>query len=199
MSTPLTLAADLILTVEGNRISIPSGTVVTFLDANSLSQLAEQLAPMSATAIYDNLAGLTHQVVETTGAGGDEAQTAFTQTYNKVGASIQTEVGPIPIATALEVGTGGATKLTVTYDRTIVSDTTDYKTGFSCKVNGSARTISSSVREASKLVITHTLASGVTTGQTVLLSYSQATGDIESEAAGAEAISFTDQVVVNNT
>lgn len=179
------------------RLSIPSTTVVTFPDASNISQMAEQLAPLSPTAIYDNLAGLEHQVVMETGEDG--TLTAFEQSYNKVGASVQTEIGPVPLVTELEVGDGGATKLTVLYDRAIHSDATDYKTGFACKVNGSARTISSSALSVDKLTITHTLASGVTTGQTVTLSYTAGTGDIEADATGALAQSFVDAAVTNNT
>jgi hypothetical protein len=87
MSKSITLQAALIIPKDkalAFRMSVPSGTVVTFLDADDEEGVAEQLWSMTPSAMKDNLAqldrtitssgipGITdgHQVLVSHGAGG---------------------------------------------------------------------------------------------------------------------------------
>lgn len=198
MSQAITLQAAFVITDKnGNRWSVPSGTVLTDPDAIAtgtfnlaLDAAADHMAAMSRAALLANISQFNREVV----IGG----IAYQITYGPDGQATYTAQGAPPTLLSATIENAAPTILVMTFDQNIVSPTPDYKTGFSVTVNGVARTINSSARQSNHAIVWHTLASAVTAGQTVLASYNIATGDLEDDA-GAELQSFTNTAIVNNT
>lgn len=196
MSQSITLAAALSLSKAIDKkygITIPISTILRFDDAADLDAVAEMLALNSVGDMKANAALLNRQVIASNLTGITDGN-AVNVTYGPNGKRVNTDVGAPPAVVSAIVLVGTPTLLTVTFDLDIVSALADYKTGFSVKVAGAARTISSSARQVDTKVIVHTLASAVTAGQTVLRSYVNGTGDIKS-TAGASLQTFTDAAV----
>lgn len=198
MSQAITLQAAFVITDKnGNRWSVPSGTVLTDPDAIAtgtfnlaLDAVADHMAAVSRAALLANINQFNREVV----IGG----IAYQITYGPDGQATYTAQGAPPVLLSATIENAAPTILVMTFDQNIVSPTPDYKTGFSVTVGGVARTISSSARQSNHAIVWHTLASAVTAGQTVLASYNIATGDLEDDA-GAELQSFTNTAIVNNT
>lgn len=212
MSQAITLQADLTIRAmthgapggsangpaNGPRMTIPSGTVLTFPDAaatgdfnSALDAAADFIQQVGGrSALLANISQFNREVV----VNG----IAYQITYGPFANAVYTAQGAPPVLLSATVEAAAPTILVMTFDQDVVSPSTDYKTGFSCKVATVARTISSSARQANHAVIWHTLASAVTVGQAVVASYNIATGDLE-DTAGAELQSFTDTTVTNNT
>src|SRR6266404_102930 len=198
MSQAITLQAAFVITDKnGNRWSVPSGTVLTDPDAIAtgtfnlaLDAVADHMAVMSRAALLASINQFNQEVV----IGG----IAYQITYGPDGQATYTAQGAPPVLLSATIENAAPTILVMTFDQDVVSPSTDYKTGFSCKVATVARTISSSARQSNHAIIWHTLASAVTAGQAVTASYNIATGDLE-DTAGAELQSFTDTSATNNT
>lgn len=182
---------------DGPRMTIPSGTVLTFPDAvatgnfnAALDAAADFIQQIGGrAALLANISQFNREVV----VNG----IAYQITYGPFGNANYAAQGAPPAVLTATIEDAADTILVVTFDGNINSPSTDYKTGFSCKVDGVARTISSSARQTDHAIVKHTLASAVTVGQVVLFSYNIATGDLEDDA-GAELQSFTDAAVTNN-
>lgn len=212
MSQAITLQADLTIRAmgygapggapgsiaNGPRMTIPIGTVLTFPDASATGDFNSALDAAAdfiqqiggRAALLANISQLNREVV----ING----IAYQITYGPFGNANYAAQGAPPVLLSAVVEAAAPTILVMTFDRDVVSPSTDYKTGFSCKVATVARTISSSARQSNHAIIWHTLASAVTVGQAVVASYNIATGDLE-DTDGAELQSFTDTVVTNNT
>lgn len=202
MSKTLTLAADLTgiplnRRNSDNSISIPSGTVLTFPDADSNDALAEMVSIISRQALYDNLGVLNY----TESSGGS----AYAVSYGDFAQKTRTLLGTIPTLVSATIEGAAPTIIVLTFSAAVVAS--NYGTGFTCLVNSVARTVSSGARQSNHAIVWLTLASGVTTGQTVTLSfatnqYSQAakTGsNLRSETGDAFVAAFTNTSVTNNT
>src|ERR1051325_7058262 len=200
MSKTLTLAADLTLPLNRKNDSlnatIPSGTVVTFPSASTDDDLAESLSIISEAALAANSAVLNH----TEDSDGD----AVAVTYGPFAVKSTSVLGEIPTVVSAVIENAAADVIVLTLSDDIVAS--NYATGFTCTVNAVNRVVSSGARQTDHSVIKLTLASAVTNGQTVLLSfttnqYSQSakTGsNLRDEATGAYVASFTGQAVTNN-
>lgn len=184
-------------TNSGYTLSIPSATTVTFNQADSNDALAEMCSIMGDTVFYDNLASLNYAL-----ANGSSTDAI---TYGPFGQKTTTSLGTTPTLVSAVIENAAPTILVLTYSANVVA--TAYDTGVSVTVNAVARTVSSAARQSNHAIIWVTLASGVTTGQTVLVSfatnqYSQAakTGsDLRSESGGAYVAAYTGHAVTNNT
>jgi hypothetical protein len=203
VSKTLTLAADLTgiplnRRNSDNSLSIPSGTVLTFPDANSNDALAEMVSIISRQALYDNLAVLNYTLADGT--------SAYAISYGDFAQKTSTLLGTIPTLVSAVIENAAADTIVATFSANVASAANDYKTGFSSTVATVARTISTATRQSDHTVIKFVLASAVTNGQAVRLSfttnqYSQAakTGsDLAAQTGGAYLASFTNFVVTNN-
>lgn len=193
MSQVVTLAADLVIRLGselgGNSISIPSGTVLTFTEATSLDAAAEMMAGISRAALAANIAQFNRE-----DSVSGEAQQV---THGPSGEKISTGQGTTPVLVSATIEDAADTIIVATFDKDLNSVGDAYATGFSCKVATVARVINSAARQADNAVVHFTLASAVTAGQAVELSYNNATGNLESDTGG-ELQSFTDTAVTNN-
>lgn len=202
MSKTITLAADitgvpLSLRNNGsNSLSIPSGTVVTFPDANSNDALAEMVSIVGRQALYDNLGVLNYALAD----GGS----SYAVSYGDFAQKTQTLLGVTPTIVTAVIENAAPTIIVLTFSAAVVASV--YATGFSCTVNAVARGINSVARQSNHAILWLTLASAPTAGQTVLLSfasnqYSQVakTGtNLRSEVGDAFVPTFTGQAVTNN-
>lgn len=193
MGQAVTLAADLVIRLGqelgGNTISIPSGTVITFTQAISLDNAAEMMAGISRAALAANIAAFNREDP----VGGE----AMEITHGPSGEKISTGQGTSPVLVSATIEDAADTIIVATFDKDLNSAGSAFATGFSCKVATVARAISSAARQTDNKVIEFTLASAVTEAQAVVLSYNNATGNLESDTGG-ELQSFTDTVVTNN-
>lgn len=193
MAQAITLQADLEFRLSdslgGRRISIPSGTVVTFPGAMDLDGAAEIMAGISKAALAANISQFNREDIV------DGAASEIT--HGPSGEKISTGQGAPPVLETATVEDAADTVIVATFDKDVNSAEDDYKTGFSCKVATVARTISTAVRQVDEAVVHFTLESAVTDGQAVVLSYNKSLGDLESDTGG-ELQSFTDTVVTNN-
>lgn len=211
MSQAITLQADLTIRAmaygapggapasiaNGPRMTIPSGTVLTFPDAVAtgpfnlaLDAAAEFLQQIAGRAgLLANIAQFNREVVI--------EGVSYQITYGPFGQAIYAAEGAPPAIVSATIEDAADTILVVTFDQDVNSALADYLAGFSCKVATVARTINSAVRQANNAIVHFTLASAVTVGQAVVFSYNIATGDLASDA-GAELQSFTDAAVENN-
>jgi hypothetical protein len=200
MSQTVTLAADLTVTTKVRngevRITIPSGTVITFPDAvatdsfhTSLDAAADFLAQLSRGALLANLAQFTRQVVI--------SGVAYNLTYGADGQATYTNVGAPPTIASAEVGVVDATHLILHTSENINSVNTDYKTGWTLKYGGVAKTITSVARDGTdKTKLTFVLAVPVTNADVVTLDYSLTTGNLKSDS-GASLQTQTGVAVTN--
>lgn len=201
MSKTLTLAADLTglpLDVKSNNtLTVPSGTVVTFPDANANDDLAEMVSIISPTALKDNLAVLNYAL-----ADGSNTNAI---SYGPFAQKTSTVLGVTPTIVSATIENAAPTIIVLTFSSAVVASV--YLTGFSCTVAAVARTINSVARQSNHAILWLTLASAATNGQAVLLSFttnqytqSAKTGsNLRSEVGDAFVPSFTNQTVVNNT
>lgn len=202
MSKSITLAADitsqpLSLRNQGhNYMTIPSGTVLTFPQAQTNDDLAEFLSIIGKQALYDNSAVLNYAL--------SDSGSAYAISYGPFAQKTSTLLGVIPTLVSATIENAAADVIVLTFSANMVAS--NYGTGFSCTVNAVARSISSGARQSDHAIIKLTLASAVTNGQTVLLSfatnqYSQVakTGsNLRSETGDAYLAAFTGQAVTNN-
>jgi len=210
MSETVELAAGTYLTLGGHLVQLNEAADFIFPDAIGLDSVAEILAAsarrqhdqtgLSARNLILNVGALNRQIVAPEGGlGGYDAGTALNVTYGPRGQREYATTGLVPtlVPATTTVEDAADTILVATFSQDINSPLNDFKTGFSCKVNGVARVINAAARQADNKVIWFTLASAVATGHPVLLSYNSALGDLESDT-GAKLQSFVDAVVVNN-
>jgi len=178
-------------------MTIPSGTVLTFPQALTNDDLAEFLSIIGKQALFDNAAVLNYALVN--GSGTDAVS------YGPFAQKTTTSLGTTPTIVSAAIENAAPTVIVLTFSAPVVASV--YATGFTCTVAAVARTISTVVRQVDTAVLHLTLASGVTVGQAVLLSfatnqYSQVakTGsNLRSVTGEAFVPSFTNQVVTNNT
>lgn len=181
----------------GPRLTIPSGTVITFPDAAAtgsfnlaLDAAADFLQQIGGRAgLLANISQFNREVV----VGGISYQI----TYGPFAQAIYTAEGAPPAVVSATIEDAADTIIVVTFDQDVNSALSDFLAGFSCKVATVARTISSAARQTNNAVVHLTLSSAVTVGQAVVFSYNIATGDLASDS-GAELQSFTDTAVTNN-
>lgn len=209
MSQTVVLAAGTRFKQGREIVELTGGTAsFIFPTANSLDAVAEILAnsagqegdPSQVNNLVLNAAVLNRQIIASAAReGGYDAGTALDVTYGPRGERIYTTRGipPVLVLATTTIEDAADTIIVANFDKDVNSALADYKTGFSVKVAGVARTISSAARQVDNKQIKFTLASAVTVGQAVLLSYNIATGDLKSDD-GAELQSFTDSVVINN-
>jgi hypothetical protein len=203
-----------------HQIQLAGSASCTFPDASSLDDVAEILAAMDdrqsiagvsqSKNLATNAASLNRQII----AGSDVTQypglyfpvggvTVFTAgdaldiSYDAHGRKIYTDRGQPPAAPTAAVAGGTPGVINVTFAVQVNSASSDYKTGFSAKVNTVARTINSAALQGGNLIINLTLASNVSHGDTVTFSYDATLGNIKS-LNGAQVQSFTDVAVTNN-
>jgi hypothetical protein len=88
--------------------------------------------------------------------------------------------------------------IVVKFNGDVFSPLNDYLTGFSVDINSTPATISTGVRQADNSVVHLTLSARVKFSDTITVSYSSTTGDLESVADATALESFTDRPVVNN-
>lgn len=190
----------------GKFVQLAGAVSCIFPDALTLDDVAEILLasakedPTMASNLVLNTAVLNRQIVATAALeGGYAAGTALDITYGPNGEKTYTSVGvpPLLIPATTTVEDAADTVIVANFDGNLNSVLTDYKTGFSAKVAGVARVISTAVRQADHKQVKFTLASAVTPGQAVLLSFDSSLSDVKSDA-GAKLQSFTDSVVINN-
>ena len=98
----------------------------------------------------------------------------------------------------LDTATVSGRSLVLTYDENLDEDSEPATSAYSVSVDSGAGTAPSSVAVSDKTV-TLTLASAVTTGQTVTVTYTKPTSNPVKDRSGNEAPGFTNQSVTNNT
>lgn len=201
MSKSITIAADITgvplnLRNQNDTMTIPSGTVLAFPNANSNDALAEMVSIVGRQALYDNLAVLNYTLAD--------SGSAYAISYGDFAQKTSTLLAVIPTIVSATIENAAADTIVLTFSANVAA--TNYATGFSSTVNSVARVISSGTRQSDHKVIKFVLASAVTNGQTVLLSfatnqYSQAAksgSDLRSETGNAFVPTFTNQAIVNN-
>lgn len=99
-----------------------------------------------------------------------------------------------PVFSSAEVGNVNASTVSVTFSVNVSAS--NYATGVTIKVNGSAATISSATRQANHAVVYYALSAAVVNGNTVTWEYSG--GNITNEATGAALQTTSAQSVTNN-
>lgn len=206
MSIAITLQTGTRLKSGREIVVLGAPVSATFPTALSLDGVAEILAasakedPSMASNLVLNASVLNRQVVAPTGGlAGYDAGTALNITYGPGGTRIYTSVGLVPnlVPASTSVEDAADTILVATFDADVNSATPNYLLGFTCKVAGVNRVINSAARQADNKIIWFTLASAVTPGQAVLLSFDSSLSDILSDT-GAKLQSFTDAVVLNH-
>jgi hypothetical protein len=202
-------------TKSGKFIQLTGAVNAAFVDAvGSLDEVAEILAetsredPSMASNVVLNAAVLNRQIVapatpldsQGKSTAGYDPGTALDVTYGPSGNRLYTSRGLAPLlvpATTL-VPAATPTRLQVDFDQNLSSVLNNYLLGFSAKVNGVARAINAAALQGDNSIIWLTLASPVTTGQVVLVSFDPSVSDIVS-ATGAKPAAFTDAAVINQT
>jgi hypothetical protein len=178
--------------------SAPGPDAVAEILAASAGQEGD---PTQVNNLVLNAAVLQRQIVAgASKEGGYDAGTALDVTYGPRGERKYTTRGlaPVLVPAGTLVPNAAPTRLQVDLDQNISSVLNNYLLGFTCKVAGVNRVINSAARQADNSIIWLTLASGVTTGQAVLVSFDPSLSDIVS-ATGAKPAAFTDAVVINQT
>jgi hypothetical protein len=104
--------------------------------------------------------------------------------------------GVAPAYVSSEIGTVNATTLVLTLSENVVA--TNYASGFTIKVAGVSRTISSATRQATHSIIRFVLGSAVTTGQTVTIEYNSSSGGIISQTGSVYMADVSAQTATNN-
>ncbi len=99
-----------------------------------------------------------------------------------------------PAFSAAEVGNVAADTVAVTFSVDVSAS--NYATGVTIKVNGSAATISSATRQSNHAIVYYVLSAAVVNGDTVTWEYSG--GSIVNEATGAALQTTSAQSVTNN-
>ena len=101
-------------------------------------------------------------------------------------------------APTLSTATVAGAALVLTYDEALDEDSVPPADAFSVNVAGSSRDVDSVA--ISGMAVTLTLASAVTSGQTVTVGYTKPTsGNVLQDATGNDAANLTDEAVTNNT
>lgn len=206
MSQTVSLASGTKFKTRAGKIIELAGAANCIFPVDTLDEVAEILAAMSkvdpamASNLKLNVGVLNRQVVGTAGQGGYDAGTALDITYDSNGAKIYTSRGlaPLIVPASTLVPNAAPTRLQVDFDQNLSSVLNNYLLGFSTKVNGVNRVINSAALQADTSIIWLTLASAVTTGQIVLLSFDPSLSDIVSPTGGKPA-AFTDVAVINQT
>ena len=208
MSMTVELAVGTVLRLGNDLVTLNEAADFVVPGANSLDAVAEILAASNKSDLTAqsnlrlNAALVDRQEVATAALeGGYAAGTALDISYGPSGEKKYTAVGTprvlVPVSTTIE--DAADTKIIVDFDENIVSPGGNYLLGWSCKVATVARTINSAVRGTDQSTVELTLASAVTVGQAVVISYDIALGDIESQGEGGPQLqSFVDAVVDNN-
>lgn len=178
-----------ILGASDERLS-NQGSQVRNLELNA-SVLNRQIIAGSDPAIYS---GLVFGSGVSSFAPGD----ALDISYGHRAQKIYTDRGQPPANPTglVQTAAPGASVIRVTFAVQVNSVLNDYKTGFTCKVAAVNRVINSAALQGGNLAIDLTLASPVTTGQAVLLSFDSTLSDLKN-LNGAKVQSFTDLVVTN--
>lgn len=212
MSQTVVLATNTWLKMGRYFVKLAGSASTIFPDALNLDDVAGILAasntqqpgnstnagkPDVISNLVLNAAVLNRQEVAS-GVPGIVNGNAINITYGPNGERINTDVGVPPAAPTglIQTAAPGNTVIALTFAQQMNSATPDYKLGFSCKVAGVARVINSAALQGGNLVDQLTLASAVTTGQAVLLSYDSTVGDLKN-LAGAKLQSFTDLAITN--
>jgi hypothetical protein len=104
-------------------------------------------------------------------------------------------VTDVPAIVSMEVGTVDATTLVITFLDDVAAS--DYKAGFTLKINDVAAGISAGARQTDHKIIYLTV-DAVVFGDTVTLAYAEATGNITSEADGTILDDMAATAVTNN-
>jgi hypothetical protein len=102
-----------------------------------------------------------------------------------------------PTFVSEEVGTVNATTVEATFSVNLDATGSDFKTGFTIKVDGSTVAIGTGTRQANHAKIRFTVPA-VTNGQVVTIAYAHPTGVVFNEADGGFMATFTAQAVTNN-
>lgn len=212
MSQIVSLATGTWLRMGNYAVQLNGAASVLFPDANNLDAVAGILAASNTKQsgqspdpgkpdvfknLVLNLAVLNRQEIASKVPGITDGN-AIDITYGPRGERINTDKG-VPLANPtglVQTAAPGASVLAATFPGQVNSLLADYKTGFSCKVAGVARVINAAALQGGNLVIQFTLASPVTTGQAVLLSFDSTLSDLKN-LAGAKVQSFTDLAMVN--
>lgn len=101
-----------------------------------------------------------------------------------------------PVLSSVEVGTVTSSTVVAVFDEKVTGDG-DLLTGVSITVDAAAATISSATRQSDQKTVYYVLDTPVAYGETVLFSYTTATGKIEN-LSGVDLASITDRAVTNN-
>lgn len=217
MSQTVSLASGTWVKLGEVLVQLQGAVNVLFPTANSLDAVAEILrasgrqiidpSGASAANLPLNAAIVNRQIVASTpldaqgkGTGGYDVGTALDITYGPAGDKIYTSRGlaPVLVPAGTLVPLATPTRLQVDFDQNLSSVLNNYLLGFSCKVAGVARAINAAARQADNSIIWLTLASPVSTGQVVVVSFDPTLSDIVSPTGGKPA-AFTDAAVINQT
>ncbi len=108
---------------------------------------------------------------------------------------------PVPVApqfASAEVGNVNASTVAVTFDSAIVAAGSDYSTGVTIKVNGSAAAFESGIRQSNHAIVYYALSSAVLGGDLVTWEYSATAGAITGELYGLALPDVSAQSVANH-
>lgn len=210
MSQTVSLASGTWVKLGEVLVQLQGAVNVLFPTANSLDAVAEILrasarqvidpSGVSAANLPLNAAIVNRQIVATAALeGGYAAGTALDITYGPAGNKLYTSrgVAPVLVPASTTIEDAADTIVVADFDQNLSSVLNNYLLGFSAKVAGVARVINSAARQADNSIIKLTLASAVTPGQAVVISFDPSLSDIVN-ATGGKPAAFTDAVVINN-
>lgn len=103
-----------------------------------------------------------------------------------------------PLFVSAEIGDVDATTVVVTFDRAVLAAENDFLLGVTIKINGSAATLISGIRQTNHAIVYYALTPAVISTDTVTWEYNAAIGIIVSEIDGAALADVTAQSVTNN-
>ena len=108
-------------------------------------------------------------------------------------------VGGVPPAySESEIGDVTSTIVEVTFDRDIFSPLSDYKAGFTIKVDAVGEPIATGTRQTNHAIVHYEMAPAVITPASVItVEYDDASGDIEAESDGTPMLDISAQSTVN--
>ncbi|MCW8176852.1 Ig-like domain-containing protein, partial [Verminephrobacter aporrectodeae] len=144
----------------------------------------------ASNTISVNLAGVTNM------AGRSGTGTAISENY-----TVDTRTDTTPPAFSSAAVNGSQLVLTYTEANTLDPAALAGSAGFTVSsTTGTAITVSGAVVHATNKTVTLTLSRAVTQAETVKVSYTKpASGAVVQDAAGNDAVSFSEQAVTNNT